>query len=72
MPRPARGRYCVHRLYADPSRGRQLLRRALTLREAQVLCRGPEASSETAARPMARRRTQVAGAWSLALEEVAR
>ena len=60
--------YKVVRLYfpADPSPQRfRVVKRGLTLEEAQAHCQNPETSSSTATRAAARRRTRLHGPWAL-------
>lgn len=53
--------YKVYRFYER--HGRRLVKRGLTLEEAQALCSGPEASSQTAKSRTNKARTRKMGPW---------
>jgi hypothetical protein len=57
--------YKIIRFYADSERGKgkRVVARGLTLKEAQKHCKDPETSSRTATRPSAKTRTRRYGAW---------
>ncbi len=55
--------YRVVRFYRDHPLRRRIIRRGLTLAQAQAHCSDPETSSSTCVRPENRRRTRRLGAW---------
>lgn len=60
--------YKIVRLYASGRRP-QILKKGLTLEEAQAHCRNPETSSKTATTAKARAYTRLNGVWFDAFEE---
>jgi len=63
--------YRVVRFYRDAPRGskRRVIKRGLTLEEAQAHCSDPETSSRTCTRSAGKRRTRTVGAWFDGYEE---
>jgi hypothetical protein len=61
--------YRIVRHYRDAEPGHRIIRRGLTLAEAQAHCSDPETSSSTATSPAARARTRRLGAWFDGYEE---
>lgn len=55
--------YRIVRHYKDAGILKRIIRRGLTLEEAQAHCRDPETSSSTARGAEARRRTRRLGPW---------
>ena len=56
-------RYRIVRLYMNGNPTRKILKRGLTLAEAQEHCKDPETSSSTARKPAGRIRTRQLGPW---------
>ena len=56
-------RYNVVRMYRDAGISRRIIRRGLTLSEAQAHCSDPETSSSTCEKYAGRKRTRRMGAW---------
>ena len=54
-------RYNIVRMYFKG--GKRIIKRNLTLEEAQAHCRNPETSSRTCTSAAAKRRTRTKGAW---------
>lgn len=61
--------YKIIRMYFDEYRGNRVIRRGLTLEEAQAHCRDPETSSKTATGYEGRKRTERLGPWFDGYEE---
>lgn len=61
--------YRVVRFYRDAYPRRRILKRGLTLDEAQAHCRDPETSSSTATASAAKQRTKRLGPWFDGYEE---
>lgn len=57
------GVYNIVRMYRDAYPRRRIIKRGLTLEQAQAHCRDKETSSSTATNPVARRRTATLGPW---------
>jgi hypothetical protein len=55
--------YKIVRYYRDPGFKSRVVRRGLTLEEAQAHCNDPETSSRTCTLAPARRRTRLKGPW---------
>lgn len=55
--------YKIVRFYADKERGKRVVARGLTLKDAHEHCNDPESSSRTAVSPSAKTRTRRYGAW---------
>lgn len=55
--------YMVIRHYRDRWPNKRIIKRGLTLSEAQAHCNDPETSSSTATGKVARARTRKLGAW---------
>lgn len=55
--------YKVVRFYQDPNKGRRVVDRGLTLKQAQAHCNDPETSSRTATGKAGRARTRRHGDW---------
>lgn len=56
-------KYKIVRFYRDRTRRQRVIKRGLTLEEAQKHCSDPETSSSTAVGWHARKRTERLGAW---------
>lgn len=61
--------YRIVRFYRDAPITRRIIRRGLSLEQAQAHCNDPETSSSTATSPAARRRTRRMGPWFDGWEE---
>jgi hypothetical protein len=61
--------YKIVRFYRDDDSRRRVIKRGLTLEEAQAHCQDPETSSSTATSYPARRRTECFGPWFDGYEE---
>jgi hypothetical protein len=61
--------YRIVRFYKDAGIRSRVIRRGLTLEEAQAHCGDPETSSSTATNPTAKARTRKVGAWFDGYEE---
>lgn len=57
------GTYKVIRFYENSPAGRRVIRRGLTLEEAQAHCQDPETSSSTCTSRVGRARTKRLGRW---------
>lgn len=56
-------RYKIVRSYFNSQYGRRVVKRGLTLAEAQAHCKDPETSSRTCTKAVNVRRTRVRGPW---------
>lgn len=61
--------YRIVRGYRDHEEKREVVRRGLSLEEAQAHCRDPETSSSTCSDPKNIRRTETYGPWFDGYEE---
>jgi len=61
--------YRIVRMYQNPHLRSYVVKRGLSLEEAQAHCRDPETSSRTATGYDAQRRTMAAGPWFDGYEE---
>lgn len=61
--------YKIVRMYKDGRRKSRVIRRGLTLDEAQAHCRNPETSSSTCTKADGLRRTESHGQWFDGYEE---
>jgi len=61
--------YRIVRMFQNPYIPSRVVKRGLTLEQAQEHCRDPETSSRTATTPDAQRLTRSAGAWFDGYEE---
>ena len=61
--------YRIVRMFQNPFLHTRVIKRGLTLEEAQRWCRDPETSSRTATSTNARQRTMAYGAWFDGYEE---
>lgn len=57
------GTYKITRMYYSDDHDTQVIKRGLTLEEAQAWCNDPETSSSTATSPAAVARTERCGPW---------
>ena len=57
------GFFNVVRMYRDAGISRRVIKRGLTLAEAQAHCKNPETSSSTCTKSAGRARTRRMGAW---------
>lgn len=55
--------YEIVRHYFDASINKRVIKRGLTLAEAQAHCNDPETSSSTCTNPVGKRRTRRIGPW---------
>jgi hypothetical protein len=55
--------YEIVRFYENPEEPNRVLKRGLTLKEAQEHCNDPETSYSTCTKPYAVRRTRLHGRW---------
>jgi hypothetical protein len=55
--------YCIVRMYQNDWCENRIIKRGLTLEEAQAHCRDPETSSSTATSQAAVKRTEAMGQW---------
>lgn len=61
--------YRIVRFYQQGSVNRRIIKRGLTLEQAQAHCRDPQTSSRTATNPHAKERTRINGPWFDGYEE---
>lgn len=61
--------YHILRMYMDPNVPNRVIKRGLTLEQAQAHCRDPETSSTTCTKPAGKRRTKRFGPWFDGYEE---
>jgi hypothetical protein len=65
-------RYNIVRMYRDAGIRRRIIKRGVTLEEAQRHCQDPETSSSTCTKSAGRQRTRRMGAWFDGYEECRR